>query len=94
MPPLALTDSELDQIMAAATPIDPDRRDSFLRAVASELARCPEVGPGSFQFARLLRSRPSGVRGPVLCAAPCSCHHEACSARSAWPHPGKACLSV
>ena len=24
------------------------------------------------------------------CAAPCSCHHEACSARSAWPHPGKA----
>ena len=28
--------------------------------------------------------------GPPSCAAPCSCHHEACSARSAWPHPGKA----
>ena len=23
--------------------------------------------------------------GPPACAAPCSCHHEACSARSAWP---------
>src|SRR6516164_6790423 len=32
--------------------------------------------------------------GPPACAAPCSCHHEACSARSAWPHPGKACPSV
>src|SRR5262249_43437172 len=32
--------------------------------------------------------------GPPACAAPCSCHHEACSARSAWPHPDKACPSV
>ena len=32
--------------------------------------------------------------GPPACAAPCSCHHEACSARSAWPHPGKTCPSV
>src|SRR5262249_46345987 len=32
--------------------------------------------------------------GPPACAAPCSCHHEACSARSAWPHPGKACPYV
>src|SRR5262249_6902673 len=32
--------------------------------------------------------------GPPARAAPCSCHHEACSARSAWPHPGKACPSV
>jgi len=32
--------------------------------------------------------------GPPTCAAPCSCHHEACSARSAWPHPGKACPPV
>jgi len=29
--------------------------------------------------------------GPPACAAPCSCHHEACSARSAWPHRSKAC---
>jgi hypothetical protein len=34
------------------------------------------------------------VLGPPACAAPCSCHREACSARSAWPHPGKACPSV
>src|SRR5215831_20819620 len=44
-------------------------------------------------------SRVSNLRaccalGPPACAAPCSCHHEACSARSAWPHPGKACQSV
>src|SRR5262249_37553756 len=32
--------------------------------------------------------------GPPACAAPCSCRHGACSARSAWPHPGKACPSV
>src|SRR5947208_8743660 len=32
--------------------------------------------------------------GPPSCAAPCSCHHETCSARSAWPRPGKACPSV
>jgi len=32
--------------------------------------------------------------GPPACAAPCSCHHEPCSARSAWPHPGKACPPV
>src|SRR5262249_21769568 len=32
--------------------------------------------------------------GPPACAAPCCCHHEACSGRSAWPHPGKACPSV
>jgi hypothetical protein len=32
--------------------------------------------------------------GPRACAAPCSCHHETCSARSAWPHHGKACPSV
>jgi hypothetical protein len=31
---------------------------------------------------------------PRASAAPCSCHHEACNARSAWPQPGKACPSV
>jgi hypothetical protein len=32
--------------------------------------------------------------GPPACAAPCSCHHEACSARSAWLPLGRACLSA
>src|SRR5262249_28840042 len=31
---------------------------------------------------------------PPACAAPCSCHHEACSARSAWLPLGRACLSA
>src|SRR5262245_20335709 len=32
--------------------------------------------------------------GPPASAAQYSCHHEACSARSAWPRPDKACLSA
>src|SRR5262249_18967828 len=32
--------------------------------------------------------------GPPACAAPCSCHHETCSARSAWLPLGRACLSA
>jgi hypothetical protein len=47
MPPLALSDSELAAIMNAAKPIPPERRDGFLLAVASELKRCGEIGPGS-----------------------------------------------
>jgi hypothetical protein len=44
--PLGLTDAELAAIMAAAAPLQPRDRDQFLRDVASELARYPEVGPG------------------------------------------------
>jgi hypothetical protein len=32
--------------------------------------------------------------GPPACAAPCSCHHEACSGRLAWLPLGRACLSA
>jgi|SRR5262245_35640932 len=32
--------------------------------------------------------------GPPACAARCSCHREACSARSAWLLLGRACLSA
>ena len=45
MPPLALTDSELDAVLAAARPLPVERRDAFLQAVAAEL-RGREVGPG------------------------------------------------
>jgi hypothetical protein len=48
MPPLRLTDSELDQVMAAARPLPVHERDAFLQQVATELARCNgELGPGT-----------------------------------------------
>jgi 3-hydroxyisobutyrate dehydrogenase-like beta-hydroxyacid dehydrogenase len=46
MPPIRLTDEELTAVMAAARPIAVDRRDEFLRKVASELGRCGELGDG------------------------------------------------
>jgi hypothetical protein len=46
-PVIKLTDIELDVIFAAARPLDVDRRDAFLQAVAAELARYHgEIGPG------------------------------------------------
>jgi hypothetical protein len=44
--PLALNDDELQIIMSAAKPIHPRERDQFLRDVAVELARYPELGSG------------------------------------------------
>lgn len=46
MDPIRLSDSELDAILQAARPIAPRDRDGFLQAVASELSRCGEIGPG------------------------------------------------
>jgi hypothetical protein len=43
---LSLSDQELDVLMNLAKPLDPQLRDPFLRSVATELARYPEVGPG------------------------------------------------
>jgi hypothetical protein len=46
MPPIRLSDSELDAVMAAARPLAVDRRDAFLQAVAGALQGCGEIGPG------------------------------------------------
>jgi hypothetical protein len=43
---LSLTADELQQIMTAAQPLDPNRRDEFVTAVAAELAACTVIGPG------------------------------------------------
>jgi hypothetical protein len=46
MPPIRLSDSELDAVMAAARPLPVERRDAFLQAVAGALQGCREIGPG------------------------------------------------
>jgi hypothetical protein len=46
MPPIRLSDDELDAIFAAARPLDPDLRDPFLRAVANALQGSKVIGPG------------------------------------------------
>jgi hypothetical protein len=43
---ISLSDSELAAIMEAARLIPPRDRDQFLRDVASELSKYPEIGPG------------------------------------------------
>jgi len=44
--PLALTDSQITTIMAAARPLLPVDRDAFLRHVAAVLATQPAIGDG------------------------------------------------
>jgi hypothetical protein len=41
MPPLSLSDSELQAILAACKPLQPRDRDAFLRDVANEIAALP-----------------------------------------------------
>jgi len=45
MPPIRLTDSELDSIMSAAQPLAVERRDAFLQQTGA-LQRCGDIGPG------------------------------------------------
>jgi len=47
MPPLRLSDSELNAVMTAARPLEPHVRDAFLQHVAEALSTCAEVGPGT-----------------------------------------------
>jgi hypothetical protein len=51
--PIALTDSELDIIFAAAQPLAVTARDGFLKEVADRLAALPHLGDGLvFQICR------------------------------------------
>jgi hypothetical protein len=61
---ISLSDSELAAIMEAARPIPPRDRDQFLRDVAVELARYPEIGVGVIHrvTARLQRKHLNGPR--------------------------------
>ena len=46
MPPLRLTNAELEAVMAAAQPLAIEQRAAFLQQVAAGLASSPEIGPG------------------------------------------------
>ena len=46
MSPLALSDSQLDQIMRLAAPLSVDVRAAFLERLASELRSLDELGDG------------------------------------------------
>jgi hypothetical protein len=41
--PLAISDSELDAVLAAARPLPVECRDAFLQSVASALQGCREI---------------------------------------------------
>ena len=45
--PIALSDSELDIVFAAARPLQVADRDPFLRDVAEALGRLPQIGDGA-----------------------------------------------
>jgi len=51
MPPIALTDSQLTAVMTASRSLAPWRRDAFLRAIADDLSRLNEIGPGDIHRA-------------------------------------------
>jgi hypothetical protein len=65
--PLHLSDEELVHILQAAQPLDRDRRGEFLEAIAAELARCTDPGPGD--VFRAIRTTQASVLGPTLGAA-------------------------
>jgi hypothetical protein len=44
--PLSLRDDEFAAVQAAAARIHPLQRDAFLKVLADELERHPEIGPG------------------------------------------------
>jgi hypothetical protein len=55
--PIALSDDELEAILAAARPLDVHVRDAFLQRVASTLRDCVEVGPGTVHRAIAIAQR-------------------------------------
>jgi hypothetical protein len=44
--PLALTDEEIDALIAITAPVPHELRDPLLRALALQLEKFPETGPG------------------------------------------------
>ena len=55
--PIALTDSELDIVFAAAQPLAVQNRDAFLQDVAKHLATLPVRGVRTTQVCRVVEGR-------------------------------------
>ena len=53
MPPIRLSDAELDDIFRAARPLHLRDRDAFLQHVADQLSTCTAIGDGT--VARAIR---------------------------------------
>jgi hypothetical protein len=80
MPPIRLSDDELDAVMAAARPLPVERRDAFLQQVVA-LRACREIGPGAvyravaetqcFSIRRISRARPAAQNIARVGLAPC-----------------------
>jgi hypothetical protein len=47
MPPVRLSDSELQAVFDACRPLQPRDRDQFLKDIATELASLPMLGDGA-----------------------------------------------
>jgi hypothetical protein len=57
MSPLALTDPQLEIVLAMARPLAPADRSRFLEAVAQALADVPELGDGAIARACCMAQR-------------------------------------
>ena len=47
MTPIALTDEQMDSVLRAAAPLEPQDRSAFLEDLARELAALPDIGDGA-----------------------------------------------
>jgi hypothetical protein len=70
MPPIRLSDSELDAVMAAARPLPVESRDAFLQEVASLLRGCDEIGPGTVHRAIAMAQRRFWIPPDLSTGAP------------------------
>lgn len=63
--PLALTDEQLDRVMAAATLLPASSRDAFLKSVAGRVAGIPNVGTAEIESAIQFVLNNYGIIGGV-----------------------------
>jgi hypothetical protein len=70
MPPLALTDSQLDAVYQAAGPLSPAVRPAFLELVAQALAGAGEIGDGTVARVCAEVQRRFWVPPPLAAGAP------------------------
>jgi hypothetical protein len=83
--PLSLSDDEYSAVQAAAAPIHPLQRGDFLKALATELERHPEIAPGLVHRCAAELQKTFGV---VAHSETCSSPRRGRARRGAEPGPG------